>query len=76
MRSGFKSEEESDPKTTTMVLAILLGISLLIAIILGVCACRLMRSEKTAAATHEEQSVKEGGESDYAGSAFNFANKN
>lgn len=47
MRAVFEKEEESDPKTTTMVLAILLGISILIAIILGVCACKIMRSDKS-----------------------------
>jgi len=63
MRNDMKDEEESDPKTTTLVLSILLAISVIIAAILGFCACRLMKSE--AALTDEEEPIKEGGQGEH-----------
>jgi len=55
----MKKDESSDPKTTTLVLSILLAISVIIAAILGFCACKLMKSEGNL--THEEEPIKEGG---------------
>ena len=59
MRADMKKDESSDPKTTTLVLSILLAISVIIAAILGFCACKLMKSEGNL--THEEEPIKEGG---------------
>lgn len=47
MRANFKENEESDPKTTTIVLSILLAISVIVAGILGFCACKLMKSQES-----------------------------
>lgn len=54
MREDYKGS--TDPKTTTIILGVLLGISVLLAIILGVCACKQMR------ALQEEKFQTEGGE--------------
>lgn len=75
MRAVFEEEEKSDPKTTTMVLAILLGISILLAIILGICACRIMNKEKSSG-VQEDLAVKEGGEPENYGSALSNAHNN
>jgi hypothetical protein len=63
MRADFKKDDSTDPKTTTVVLSVLLAISVVIAAILGFCACRLMRSEATL--TEEEDAIKEGGMSEH-----------
>ena len=63
MRADMKKDESSDPKTTTLVLSILLAISVIIAAILGFCACKLMKSEGNL--THEEEPIKEGGQGEH-----------
>lgn len=43
MRYDYQEEEKSDPMDTTIVLAVLLGVSVFIAVILGICACWQMK---------------------------------
>lgn len=62
MRSDYMDDSETDPETITLILAILLAVAGVLAIILGICACRLMGSEKTVEAEGDE--FNEGGNTD------------
>ena len=60
MRQEFKDDTETDPKTITLILANFLAVAVVLALILGICACRLMGSEK--AVEVEDEFAGEGGE--------------
>jgi hypothetical protein len=61
MRADYRPDNEMDPKTITLILAILLALAVILALILGICACRLMSSTKSVEAEGDEEAFKEGG---------------
>jgi len=53
-------EEKTDPAETTTILAIILAIAVILSLILGVWACKIVRDESKA---EDESAIKEGGAS-------------